>query len=80
MNTTRRSFLVGLGAVVVAPKVSLPEIPFNLTATEVTERISGFAMPVNEHLIRSQIWSKQLKEILLDELTSIKASGIIRDD
>jgi hypothetical protein len=33
---------------------------------------SGFTVATNEHLIRDEIWSKQLKQLLLDDLFAMK--------
>lgn len=40
---------------------------------------SGFTTLTNEHLIRSNLWSRQLKEILQDELMAMKYVRIISD-
>lgn len=41
--------------------------------------MSGFSTQNNEHLIRSQIWSSQLKEVLEDELIAMKYVDMITD-
>lgn len=41
--------------------------------------MSGFTTQNNEHLIRSQIWSTQLKEVLEDELMGMKYVDMITD-
>ena len=41
--------------------------------------MSGFTTQNNEHLIRSQIWSTQLKEVLEDELIGMKYVDMITD-
>lgn len=41
--------------------------------------MSGFSTQNNEHLIRSQIWSTQLKEVLEDELMAMKYVDMITD-
>lgn len=41
--------------------------------------MSGFTTQNNEHLIRSQIWSTQLKEVLEDELLAMKYVDMITD-
>ncbi len=41
--------------------------------------MSGFSTQNNEHLIRSQIWSTQLKEVLEDELIGLKYIDMITD-
>lgn len=40
---------------------------------------SGFTTLSNEHLIRSELWSKQIKELLLDELYAMKFVRILSD-
>lgn len=40
---------------------------------------SGFTVATNEHLIRSNLWSKQLKELLLDDLYAMKFVNTITD-
>jgi hypothetical protein len=40
---------------------------------------SGFTTLTNEHLIRSQVWSRQIKELLLDELNAMKFVRILTD-
>lgn len=39
----------------------------------------GFSTLNNEHLIRSELWSKQLKQLLLDDLYAMKYVKIITD-
>lgn len=34
--------------------------------------MSGFSTASNEHLIRSNLWSNQIKEVLLEELMGMK--------
>lgn len=41
--------------------------------------MAGFATQNNEHLIRSNLWSNQLKEVLLDELIAMKYVDMITD-
>lgn len=41
--------------------------------------MTGFTTQNNEHLIRSQIWSTQLKEVLEDELMAMKYVDMITD-
>lgn len=41
--------------------------------------MTGFTTQNNEHLIRSQIWSTQLKEVLEDELLGMKYVDMITD-
>ena len=41
--------------------------------------MSGFTTQNNEHLIRSEIWSTQLKEVLEDELIGMKYVDLISD-
>jgi hypothetical protein len=41
--------------------------------------MSGFSVANNEHLIRSQLWSKQIKELLLDDLFAMKWVRTITD-
>lgn len=65
LSTTRRGFLRGISATVVI--AALPSIPISRV---------GFNAPVDEYLIRSQIWSRQIKEMLLDELVSMKYKDI----
>lgn len=40
---------------------------------------SGFSVATNEHLIRSNLWSKQLKQLLLDDLFAMKFVRILTD-
>ena len=40
---------------------------------------SGFTTLNNEHLIRSNVWSRQIKELLLDELNAMKFVRILTD-
>ena len=40
---------------------------------------SGFTVMGDEHLIRSNLWSKQLKELLLDDLCAMKFVKLITD-
>lgn len=41
--------------------------------------MAGFSVGNNEHLIRSQLWSSQLKEVLEDELMGMKYVDMITD-
>ena len=41
--------------------------------------MSGFSTSSNEHLIRSNLWSNQIKEVLLDELFASKYVDMITD-
>jgi hypothetical protein len=41
--------------------------------------VSGFTASNNEHLIRSNLWSSQIKEVLLDELFATKFVDMITD-
>lgn len=41
--------------------------------------MSGFTASNNEHLIRSNLWSSQIKEVLLDELFATKFVDMITD-
>ena len=41
--------------------------------------MAGFTSANNQHLIRTQLWSRQLKELLLDELNAMKFVRIISD-
>ena len=41
--------------------------------------MSGFTTTSNEHLIRSELWSRQIKEILLEELQGTKYVDFITD-
>lgn len=41
--------------------------------------MSGFAYNSNEHLVRSNLWSSQIKEVLLDELFATKYIDMITD-
>lgn len=40
---------------------------------------SGFTVKTNEHLIRSNLWSRQIKELLLDELNAMKFVRMLPD-
>jgi hypothetical protein len=41
--------------------------------------MAGFTSANNQHLIRTQLWSRQMKELLLDELNAMKFVRIISD-
>lgn len=41
--------------------------------------MAGFSYGSNEHLVRSNIWSNQLKEVLLDDLIAMKYVDMIQD-
>jgi len=41
--------------------------------------MSGFATNTTEHLIRSELWSSQIKEILEDELLAMQFVDWITD-
>jgi len=41
--------------------------------------MAGFTSANNQHLVRTQLWSRQLKELLLDELVAMKFVRIIQD-
>ena len=41
--------------------------------------MSGFTTGANDHLIRSNLWSNQLKEVLLDELMGTRYVDMITD-
>src|SRR5258708_21485433 len=41
--------------------------------------MAGFSDANNQYLIRSQLWSRQIKELLLDELNAMKFVKIIQD-
>lgn len=41
--------------------------------------MAGFTSANNQHLIRTQVWSRQMKELLLDELTAMKFVRLIQD-
>ena len=40
---------------------------------------SGFTVATNEHLIRSNLWSRQIKELLLDELQAMRFVRMLTD-
>lgn len=40
---------------------------------------SGFTTLTNDHLIRDQVWSRQLKELLLDDLQAMKMVRVLSD-
>lgn len=40
---------------------------------------SGFTVATNEHLIRTNVWSNQLKELLLDDLMAMRFVKILTD-
>lgn len=42
--------------------------------------MTDFSTPTDEYLIRTQIWSRQLKEMLLDELQAMKFVPVISDE
>src|SRR6266576_1868669 len=41
--------------------------------------MAGFSDANNQYLIRSQLWSRQIKELLLDELNAMKFVKVIQD-
>src|SRR5229473_5257834 len=41
--------------------------------------MAGFTSQGNQHLIRTQLWSTQIKELLLDELNAMKFVRILGD-
>jgi len=41
--------------------------------------MAGFSYNTNEHLVRSNLWSNQLKEVLLDDLIGMKYVDMITD-
>lgn len=41
--------------------------------------LSGFSVASNEHLIRSNLWSRQIKELLLDDLYAMKFVRTLTD-
>ena len=41
--------------------------------------MAGFSTQNNEHLIRSNLWSSQLKEVLEDELFAMRYVNMITD-
>ncbi len=41
--------------------------------------MAGFTDQSNQFLVRSQLWSRQLKELLLDDLNAMKFVRIISD-
>lgn len=41
--------------------------------------ISGFSVATNEHLIRSNLWSRQIKQLLLDDLNAMKFVKVLTD-
>lgn len=41
--------------------------------------MAGFTSANNQHLIRTQLWSRQLKELLLDELQAMKFVKVLTD-
>lgn len=40
---------------------------------------SGFSVATNEHLIRDEVWSKQLKQLLVDDLVAMRFVRILSD-
>lgn len=40
---------------------------------------SGFSVATNEHLIRSNLWSRQIKQLLLDDLYAMKFVRVIEE-
>ena len=71
MAVHRRSFLLGATALVIAK--SLPE-----ASVEALTYLPETAL-TNEHLIRSQIWSRDIKKALLDCEDFGKWLNIIED-
>src|SRR5512139_3600727 len=41
--------------------------------------MAGFSVNTNEHLIRSNLWSSQIKEVLLEELFAMKYVDMVTD-
>ena len=41
--------------------------------------MSGFTVGTDEHLIRSELWSKDLKQLLLDDLMGMRFVRILSD-
>lgn len=41
--------------------------------------MSGFSTNTNNHLIRSNIWSNQLKEVIEDELMGLKYVNMLTE-
>jgi hypothetical protein len=41
--------------------------------------MAGFEVNTNEHLIRSNLWSRQIKELLLDDLMAMKYVRVLTD-
>lgn len=41
--------------------------------------MAGFSDSNNQNLIRSNLWSRQIKELLLDELNAMKFVKILQD-
>jgi len=40
---------------------------------------TGFSVATNEHLIRSNLWSRQIKELLLDDLYAMRFVRVLQD-
>jgi hypothetical protein len=43
------------------------------------EEAPGFAVPLKGHLMRQALWNAQIKEMLLDELNSMKFTEIFEE-
>src|SRR5882762_3408250 len=39
---------------------------------------SGFTVLTNEHLLRTQLWDRNLKQLLLDDLMAMDKGGLVR--
>ena len=41
--------------------------------------MSGFSTSTNEHLIRSELWSRQIKEVFLEDLQGTRYVDFLTD-
>lgn len=73
--TDRRSFLRGLVATIAAPLV--PAKALEAVTSDVCETLHLLGDPLDIHLIRSVLWSRAMKQILLDELFAMKFVSVL---
>lgn len=65
----RRGFLKGLFATAAVLRMK--------SVVQLLPKATGFAAPFNGELMRSKLWNAQIKELLLDELNSMKFTKIL---
>jgi hypothetical protein len=74
-NLSRRKFLIGTATVVVAP--ALPPVPSPVFYPKLVQIRHN--LTTNGHLFQQELWSKALKQALLDDLMSMKFKKIQED-